>query len=79
MRDNDGGAAVASLVEGLLHGGLALRVQCRGRLVKEQEVGVADEGAGDRDALLLAARQLRAPLSHQSLVFLLKNILVAVI
>jgi len=30
-------------------------VECRGRFVEEQDLGVAEEGAGDGDALFLAA------------------------
>ena len=36
----------------------ALRIEAGGRLVEEQQLGVADQGAGDRQALLLAAGEL---------------------
>ena len=37
----------------------ALRVEIAGRLVGDDEVRVGDDGARDRDALLLAAGELR--------------------
>lgn len=49
---------------------LALRVQCRGGLVQEQDLGVADDRPGDGDALLLTARQLRTLGAHVGVVFL---------
>src|SRR5215212_9686422 len=50
-----GGGQVAHDVEDLVD---HLRVQGRGRLVEQQELGVHGQGAGDRHPLLLAARQL---------------------
>ena len=41
------------------HGAAGAGVERAGRLVGEDHVGLADERAGDRHALLLAARQLR--------------------
>src|SRR2546422_9759685 len=38
-----------------------LRVEARGRLVEEQEVGTGDERARHRESLLLAARELAHP------------------
>ena len=35
-----------------------MRVEVAGRLVGEDQLGIGDERAGDRDALLLAARKL---------------------
>src|SRR5205807_3138415 len=35
----------------------ALRVEIAGRLVGDDEIGIGDDGAGNRHALLLAARQ----------------------
>ena len=45
----------ASVVEGLLHGALGLGVEGAGRLVEHQHPRVAQQGAGDREALLLPA------------------------
>ena len=41
------------------HGAAGARVERAGRLVGEEHVGLADERAGDRHALLLAAGELR--------------------
>lgn len=49
---------------------LALGVQGRGGLVQEQDLGVAYDGPGDGDALLLTARQLGALGADVGVVFL---------
>src|SRR5208282_1983594 len=38
-------------------------IEVAGRLVAEQDLGVVGERASDRDALLLAAREARRPMS----------------
>ncbi|GJC95043.1 hypothetical protein ColKHC_03869 [Colletotrichum higginsianum] len=55
MGDGNGGAALGGLVEGGLDDVLRLGIEGRRGLVQQQDLGVADEGAGDGDALLLAA------------------------
>ena len=50
------GGRLAQQVEDL---GARLRVEVAGRLVGEDDGGLVDQRAGDRDALLLAARELR--------------------
>ena len=60
VRDDDHRHA-GRAIELTQHGhdlGRGLAVEVAGRLVGEQQVGLADEGARDRDPLLLAARQL---------------------
>lgn len=52
---------------------LALRVQCRGGLVQQQDFGVSDDGTGDGYTLLLPSRELRTLSSNLSLIFLKKN------
>ena len=42
---------------------LGLGVERRGRLVEQQDARVLQDGAGDRDALLLAAGELQAALA----------------
>ena len=49
--------APSKLVEQLEDRAAAARVEVPGGFVREQQHRVADDGAGDRDALLLAARQ----------------------
>lgn len=53
--DGDGGAALRGRVQGRLDHLFRLRVQRRRRFVEEEDFGVAQEGSGDGDALLLAA------------------------
>ena len=50
-------------VERALDLGFGLGVQRAGRLVEDQDRGVLEDGAGDRDALTLAAGQRRAALA----------------
>ena len=57
MRDRDGGATSGGGVQSGLHDLFGFRVQGRGGFVEEEDFGVAQEGAGDGDALLLAARE----------------------
>ena len=47
---------------------LGTAVQGRGRFVEDQERRGAQDGAGDGDPLLLAARELQAALAHQRVV-----------
>ena len=44
-----------------------LAVERAQRLVEQQDVGLEDDGAGQRHALLLAARELRRPAILQAL------------
>ena len=44
-----------------LHGPAQLLVECRQRLVEQQQARALDQGPRQRDALLLAARQLLRP------------------
>ena len=39
----------------ICHGGLHRHIQCRDRLVGDHHLGVTGKGAGDADALFLAA------------------------
>src|SRR5712692_2690747 len=41
-----------------------LRVEVPGRLVRQDQLGRVDQGPGDRDALLLAARELARPMAQ---------------
>ncbi len=68
VRDRDRGAARREGVDGLLHGLLGLRVQGAGRLVEDEDGRVPQDGAGDRQALLLAAGEAVAALPHHGVV-----------
>jgi hypothetical protein len=60
VRDDQRRAAARRAVEAGLDGLFGLRVERRGRFVKDQEWRVLQQGAGDGDALFLAARELEA-------------------
>jgi hypothetical protein len=55
--DDEGRAALGRGVQGLLDLGFGDRVQRAGRLVQDQDRRVLENGAGDRQALTLPARQ----------------------
>ena len=63
VRDEDRGDAELALqaADFAPHRQAQGRVEIRERLVEEKELRLLDEGAGERDALLLAARHLRWP------------------
>mmetsp|Transcript_11563 Transcript_11563/g.29319 ORF Transcript_11563/g.29319 Transcript_11563/m.29319 type:complete len:331 (-) Transcript_11563:430-1422(-) len=65
--DHEGGALLLEqqVIERLLHNALALVVQRRGGLVEDENGRVADDGAGNRHALLLAAGHGAATLAHE--------------
>src|SRR5437879_3234349 len=68
--EDEGGAAAHEAVERLLDRGLALRVDRGERLVQDQDRRVAQERAGDRDALALAGGETHPALAHHGLVSL---------
>ena len=70
MGEDQGGAALHQPIEGLLDDRLALGVDRRQRLVEDQDGRVAEEGAGDGDALALAAGQAHPALAHDGLIAL---------
>ena len=62
MRDDDDRApGGADLVEDAQHLLAAGAIERAGRLVGKDDVGIVDQRAGDRDTLLLAARELAWP------------------
>ena len=54
-RKDDGAAVELELVDQIPKLAAGLRVEAGGGLVEEQKIGIADQGAGQREALLLAA------------------------
>ena len=68
--DRDRGPALRQLVERGLHRPLGLGVQRAGGLVEDEHGRVAQDRAGDRDALLLAAREAVAALADDGVVAL---------
>mmetsp|Transcript_22371 Transcript_22371/g.63632 ORF Transcript_22371/g.63632 Transcript_22371/m.63632 type:complete len:249 (+) Transcript_22371:2090-2836(+) len=65
MGDHNGRALLRldQFVQGFLHHALALVVQSRGGLIKDENGGVADDGPSNRDTLLLPAGERRAALA----------------
>ena len=61
--DGDHGLAGHQPVEALLDRRLDLRIERAGRLVEDEDRRILEEDAGDRDALALAAGELRAALA----------------
>src|SRR5580658_4363825 len=68
--DDEHGAALGDAFHVLLDDALALVVERARRLVEDQDPRIGDEGAGDGDALALAARKARAALAHHGVVAL---------
>jgi hypothetical protein len=68
MRHHHSGAARHDPLQRSLHHSLALAVEGAGGLVQQEHAGVADDGARDGHALLLAAAQLHAALANISVV-----------
>ncbi len=66
------GAAVHQAVERLLHQRFALGVECGGCLVEQQHRCVLQDGAGDGDALALAAGERDAALADLGVVALVQ-------
>jgi len=58
--DHEGGAVLHHLVERRLHLALGFRVQRAGGFVEDEDGRVLEDGAGDREALALAAGQRAA-------------------
>jgi hypothetical protein len=74
VRDDEGGAALPQPAEAVADERLALAVQARCRLVEDQDARVRDDGAGDGDALPLAAGQLDAALADDGVVAVLEAV-----
>lgn len=68
VRDGEGGAAGRERVDRFLHGVFRTGVERAGRLVEDQDRRVAQDRAGDGEALLLAAREAVAALADEGVV-----------
>ena len=64
VRDEDRRAALRGDAHRGLHLGLGLEVEVRRRFVEQQDRGVDEMGARERDELALAGRQRAAPFAH---------------
>ena len=70
MTDDDGGSAFGDFLQVLHHNGLAFRVQRAGGFVEDDDAGLAQQGAGDGNALLLAAGKVDGTLLQPGVVAL---------
>ena len=68
VRNRDHRLAGHQCIEARLNGGFDLTVECRGRLIQDQDRRILENDAGDGDALALAAGQLDAALSDLSFI-----------
>src|SRR6267378_4122567 len=68
VRDDEHGPVRHQALDRLLHQPFRLGVERTRRLVEEQEGRIAQQRARDGDALALASREARAPLSQQRLI-----------
>ena len=68
MRNEDGGAAFRSSPDGLLDEVLGGAVNRAGAVVKNEHGGIGDEGAGERNALTLAAAKCDTALADDCVV-----------
>ena len=68
VRDDQDGFADDELLERELDGGLAVAVEGAGGLVEDENGGVAEEGAGEGEALFLSARETRAAFADEGFV-----------
>ena len=68
MRDAKNGAALHQPFQGFDHQMFGLRIEGCGGFVKNQDRVVADESAGNPDALALSAGERRATLANQAVV-----------
>ena len=68
--DADDGAVLGKMVDGFLDFGLGLGIEGGGGFVEDEDGGVADKGAGDGDALALAAGESGATFAERGVVAL---------
>ena len=66
--DGDGGAAMDQVVEGFLDFLLGRGIHRRGGFVEDQDARVDQQGAGNRDALALAAGEGLAAFADQRVI-----------
>ena len=66
--DHDGGPVLGQLLQALLNVAFAFVIQSGGRFVQDQDPGILQENAGDRDPLFLPAGETGSPFSHKGIV-----------
>ena len=68
VRDHDRRSSLAEMLDGALHLPLGFRIERSGGLVEQDDRGILEQRARDRDALALAAGEPRAVLAHRRIV-----------
>src|SRR5262245_17636808 len=68
VRHDDHGVSLGKALQGLSERILGRPVEGVGGLVQNQDGGVADKGAGKRNALALPPRNLRSTFTHDSVI-----------
>ena len=68
MGDDEGGAALHEVAEAVLDHRFGLGVERAGGLVEDEDARVGEDGAGDGEALALAAGELDAALADDGVV-----------
>ena len=68
MGNNDAGAILHQLVEGVLHEPFALGIEAARCFVEDENGRIGEDGPGDRDALALTARELGSTVADERLV-----------
>ena len=63
--DDEGGATLHEALEGFVDEALGLAVEGGGGFVEEEDFRICEDGAGNGDALALAARELGAARTYE--------------
>src|SRR6185437_6666640 len=74
VSDDNNGAAAHQVAQGGLHQGLRLAVQGGGGFIQNQDGSILEQGAGDGDALALAAGKAHAALPDHCLITLRQSL-----
>ena len=69
VRDHERGAPLHQVCKPFLNGRFRFRIQAGSGFVQNQNARIGQNGARNRDALPLPARELHAPLAHDGVVF----------
>ncbi len=74
MSDHEHGAGLHKILQSALDFFFALGIQMRSRFIEDQDRGVFEKRAGDRDPLALPARKLESPFAQRRVITLRKRV-----